>query len=167
VADPYETLGLKHGVSMLKVEQAYKDLKELYSEDSLATYSLLDPDQRRKLLDSLDQAFSQIVALNKTTTAIPRVNVESNSEDSPIPDPEQHPGAYLRWCRQRAALSLKDLSKMTKLSSTRLEDIELERFDSLPAPVFVRGYIAEYVRYLNIDKSRQLIESYIKRIPKK
>ena len=165
MADPYETLGLKHGVNMLEVEQAYRDLKELYSEESLATYSLLDPDQRRKLLDSLDQAFSQILALNKTTIDTPLVNVESHSVDIPIPDPEQHPGAYLRWCRQRAALSLKDLSQRTKLSSTRLEDIELERFDSLPAPVFVRGYIAEYARYLNIDKSRQLIESYIKHIP--
>lgn len=172
MSDPFETLCIKPGVSMLAVEQAYKHLKELYSENSLATYSLLDPDQRRERLESLDQAFSQIVALighrYKTTTDIPPVSVESNYEDAPMPDPEQHPGACLRWFRQRAGLSLKDLSERIKLSSTRLEDIELERFDRLPAPVYLRGYIIEYIRYLNIiDESTQLVESYLKQLPKK
>lgn len=162
MSDPFEILGIKHGVSMLKVEQAYKYLKELYSEDSLATYSMLDPDQRRRLLHSLDQAFSQIVSQNKTTADTMRVNEEFNSEDIPMPDPEKNPGTYLRWCRQRAGLSLKDMSRRIMVSSTRLEDIELERFDRLPAPVFVRGYIAEYVRYLNIDESIRIVENYIK-----
>lgn len=171
MSDPFEILGIKPGASILAVEQAYKRLKELYSEDSLATYSLLDPEQRRERLDLMDQAFCQIVALiaerRKITIDSPRVVAGSNSENTPMPEPKQHPGACLRWFRQRAGLSLKDLSERIKISSTRLEDIELERFDSLPAPVYLRGYIAEYVRYLNIDESKQLIENYLKQIPKK
>lgn len=165
--DPFEILGLTQGVSMLKVEQAYKYLKDLYSNDSLATYSLLDPEQRRNLLDSLDQAYSEILAGNKSTVGTVPVSEEPDFEDMEMPDQNKNPGAYLRWCRQRAGLSLKDLSRKIMVSSTRLEDIELERFDKLPAQVFVRGYIAEYIRCFNISESKELIENYIKLMSKK
>ena len=37
----YEVLGLNENASMREVEQAYHDLRDLYGEESLATYSLL------------------------------------------------------------------------------------------------------------------------------
>lgn len=176
MSDPFETLGVKPGASVLEAERAYRSLKELYSEDSLATYSLLDPEQRRKLLDSLDLAFSRIAASigqrHKAAAAIPQARVEPEIvepkiEDAPMPDPEQHPGAYLRWLRQRAGISLKYISERTKLSLARLEDIELERLDRLPVPVYLQGYIAEYARCLKIDEPRRLIDNYLKQLPRK
>jgi len=173
VQDPYKVLGVKRDTSVPDLDQAYKRLKELYSEDSLATYSLLSSNQRRTRLESFDNAYKEIIAQitnrNRNVQSAPKVEVEvkQTSDNSPPPDFNQHPGAYLRWLRQRAGLSIKDVSAKTKITSSRLEAVELERVDSLPENVYLRGYVVEFAKFLNILDPKRFAEIYLGLISKK
>jgi cytoskeleton protein RodZ len=53
-------------------------------------------------------------------------------------------GAHLRQCRKSRGLSLEDVSETTRIALRHLRALEEERLLSLPAPVFVRGYIRAY-----------------------
>ncbi|NIQ97977.1 MAG: hypothetical protein GWN87_30330, partial [Desulfuromonadales bacterium] len=58
----YEMLGLMPDASLREVEQAYNNLRALYGEESLATYSLLDYADRQEKLDSLQAAYEKILS---------------------------------------------------------------------------------------------------------
>ncbi|MDP1759019.1 MAG: helix-turn-helix transcriptional regulator, partial [Thermodesulfovibrionales bacterium] len=48
----------------------------------------------------------------------------------------------------------KDMAVFTKIRKQYFEDIEREKFSSLPAEVYLRGYIMEYARYLSLDPEK-------------
>jgi cytoskeleton protein RodZ len=53
-------------------------------------------------------------------------------------------GAYLRDLRVKRGLSLEDVTRVTRIAPRYLEALENDSFDSLPAPVFARGFIRAY-----------------------
>lgn len=72
---------------------------------------------------------------------------------NPIPEPEPPvpaPGEILRKAREARGESLNDVARTLKLSAHQLEAIENGRFDILPGPTFVRGFLRNYARYLEI-----------------
>jgi cytoskeleton protein RodZ len=60
-------------------------------------------------------------------------------------------GAALRSTREARGDSLSDVAHALKLSPGQIEALEMERFDLLPGPVFVRGFLRNYARYLGLD----------------
>jgi len=74
--------------------------------------------------------------------------------------PEQTPQPYselasfgeeLRREREIRGISLKEIADATKISKRFLEAIERNDHNTLPAPVFTRGFIREYSRYLGLN----------------
>jgi flagellar biosynthesis protein FlhG len=63
-------------------------------------------------------------------------------------------GPRLRRTRLRRGIELEQIAAITKISPTYLRFLEEERFDDLPAPVYVRGFVLAYMRCLGIDPSR-------------
>jgi curved DNA-binding protein CbpA len=57
----YEILDLSSGVTAFDIRQAYKAALELYSEDSLAIYSLFSSDERKEILARVDEAFATLM----------------------------------------------------------------------------------------------------------
>ena len=57
-------------------------------------------------------------------------------------------GAYLRELRQRRGVSLEEIARTTRVAQRYLEAIETEAFETLPAPVFIRGFIRAYCQAL-------------------
>jgi cytoskeleton protein RodZ len=53
-------------------------------------------------------------------------------------------GTYLREARSRRGISIEDLGRVTRVASRYLEALEADAHDSLPAPVFTRGFIRAY-----------------------
>ncbi len=43
-------------------------------------------------------------------------------------------------------------------SETQKEAIETENFEKLPAPVYIRGFVTEFARYLKIDPERAVFD---------
>jgi len=65
-------------------------------------------------------------------------------------------GAALRRARERRGLELEQIANVTKISPMYLRCLEEERFDILPAPVYVRGFVVSYLRCCGIDPASAL-----------
>src|SRR5215510_8037630 len=60
-------------------------------------------------------------------------------------------GEELRREREIRGISLKEIADATKISKRFLEAIEKNDHRTLPAPVFTRGFVREYARYLGLN----------------
>lgn len=60
-------------------------------------------------------------------------------------------GLWLRTQREARGVSIRDIADATKISQRYLEALETDRFDALPAEVFVRGFLREYGRIVGLD----------------
>ena len=67
-------------------------------------------------------------------------------------------GASLRNARLQRGLSIEQAAQDTRISARFIEALEAERFDSLPAPVYVRGFLRSYASYLRLDPAPLLAE---------
>jgi cytoskeleton protein RodZ len=57
-------------------------------------------------------------------------------------------GSHLRELRERRAVSLDEMSRVTRVPRSYLEALETGEMSQLPAPVFVRGFIRAYCQVL-------------------
>ena len=60
-------------------------------------------------------------------------------------------GEELRAAREARNLSLSDVSEQIHIRSVYLQSIEDEKWTAIAAPVYVRGFIRTYARFLGID----------------
>jgi cytoskeleton protein RodZ len=79
-------------------------------------------------------------------------------------DPQQHSelasfGEELRREREIRAISLKEIADATKISKRFLDAIERNDHKTLPAPVFTRGFVREYARYLGLN-AEEMVNRY-------
>jgi DnaJ-class molecular chaperone len=57
----YELLEVAFDASPFEVHQAYKEMVQLYHDDSLASYSFFSREEREKILAKLDEAYSTLM----------------------------------------------------------------------------------------------------------
>lgn len=69
-------------------------------------------------------------------------------------------GTWLRRQRELREISLREIADVTKISIRYLEALEQDRFDVLPAPVFAKGFLREYARYVGLDAD-EVVNSYL------
>ena len=72
-------------------------------------------------------------------------------------------GAWLRRSRLRTGVEIEQIATITKINPTYLRFIEEEKFEDLPAAVYVRGFVAAYARCIGVDPER-VVSSYMKRL---
>lgn len=60
-------------------------------------------------------------------------------------------GKYLQQERERKGLSLEAVSQATRISPKNLEAIEKDDFASLPAPIFIRGFLKTYASFIGLE----------------
>jgi cytoskeletal protein RodZ len=83
----------------------------------------------------------------------------------PDQEPQPHPselasfGEELRREREIRGISLKEIADATKISKRFLEAIERNDHKTLPAPVFTRGFVREYARYLGLN-AEEMVNRY-------
>lgn len=70
-------------------------------------------------------------------------------------------GNYLKKKREEKGLTLADIANETKVQKMYLEAIEEEKFDELPEPTYVRGFLKSYARAIKADKD-EILELYRK-----
>ncbi len=86
-----------------------------------------------------------------------------------MPDQEPQPhdaaselasfGDDLRREREIRGISLKEIADATKISKRFLEAIERNDHKTLPAPVFTRGFVREYARYVGLN-AEEMVNRY-------
>ena len=73
-------------------------------------------------------------------------------------------GSSLRSARERRKLDLADVEQATHIRTKYLQALEDERFDVLPGPAYVKGFLRTYADYLGLD-GQQFLEEYNSRFP--
>lgn len=81
----------------------------------------------------------------------PPEHPEGSSEEGPPGIDRAAFGLWLRRQREMRSISLREIADASKISFRYLEALEDERFDLLPAPVFARGFLRQYARYVGLD----------------
>ncbi len=61
-------------------------------------------------------------------------------------------GSYLQWERQKKQLSIEEVAKSTRVPIDVLQAIEAGNQSSMPAPVFVKGFLKIYADFLGLDQ---------------
>lgn len=159
--EAYRCLLLSPGASRLDVERAYRTQKEIYAPGSLATYALLDAEQRRERLEVIEEAhrilLQQLAHPRHHVVDTPDMPVQ---EEAPV-SPSIFPGEELRNWRERRGMSISEVGVRTKISPMTLENLEKQQFDRLPAPVYLRGFLVQYLNLLDVPQRDELVERYL------
>jgi flagellar biosynthesis protein FlhG len=180
----YEILELEPSATEEQIERAYRVARSTYAADSLATYSVYDESELRALQERIELAHAvlsdaaQRSAYDAALGAGPRVELalsfaddderglesapeirgfEENLDDGPVD------GAKLRRWRVSRGIELDRIAASTKVSVSYLRWLEEERFDALPATVYVRGFLTAYVRCVGLDAER-VVSAYMQRV---
>lgn len=151
---PAHLFGVSSDAPAPRVRQAYRRLWEGLRRESTVTRQLLAPSERESLVRLLEEANrdaqSWLAARDKETLqAVPAIT---------RPMPTYDPGTMIKEARQRAGLGLRELSLQTKIGLRYLEAIEAFEVPALPRPVYLRGYLREIARCLDLDSDRVLDE---------
>ena len=76
---------------------------------------------------------------------------------------QPEPGSFGEWLRRQREMreiSLRDIADRTKISLRYLEAMEADRFDILPAPLFAKGFLREYARYVGLSPD-EVVNHYL------
>ncbi|MBS4096666.1 MAG: DUF4115 domain-containing protein [Sulfuricella sp.] len=71
--------------------------------------------------------------------------------------PPLSPGKVLAAARIEKGLSVMDVARSLRLSARQIEAIEAEEFEKLPGMTFIRGFIRNYAKLLQLDPEPLLV----------
>jgi hypothetical protein len=71
------------------------------------------------------------------------------------------PGAYLRRCREALGLSVSEMTERTRIRG--LDHLESERFERLPAELYLKSYVTVYARELGVPEFSALATAYLEK----
>ena len=97
------------------------------------------------------QGHGEDVAPEATPSPAPGGPPAGGPDDSPGPSAPRTLGGRLCARRQERGHTLEEAEEVTRISRGYLEAIEGDRFELLPAPVYARGCVRLYARYLDLD----------------
>jgi len=170
----YEILGIPPAASPEQVERAYRYHVSLYSDASLATYSLLDPAERAQAKAQVQEAYAVLNdPLRRRAYDVSQGYAEAPATPERVPNSrppsstlrEPVTGAVLRRLREDLGIPLKEIAERSKVGVRYLQYIEADRHRDLPPRVYLRGFLQEYARALGLDPV-STVDAYLANIPK-
>lgn len=75
-------------------------------------------------------------------------------EEVSVPEPDFYDGAHLRAFREAKGIALENVALVTKVSRSTLQFIEEDRFDKLPAKVYLQGFLKAYAEVLGLNPEK-------------
>ncbi|MCP4448642.1 MAG: P-loop NTPase [Myxococcales bacterium] len=75
----------------------------------------------------------------------------------------EYTGELLMLFRESRGLEIREIADRSKIGIVYLDAIEKEAFEELPAVVYVRGFLLEYAKMLELDVT-QVVETYLARV---
>lgn len=198
----YEILEVDNSCDQNQIMAAYQRIKNTYSVDNPAIYTVFTEKETRELSLMIEEAYS--VLSNKTLRSLydekmargnfssKDLSFENLRAQSLVPtnetkikpvskkvdfktDPQMETeirncqvwdGNQLKKVREYKQLSIEQVSEVTKISAFYIAAIEKMNLAELPALVFVRGYVLQIVRFLNVPSEKQVVDSYMSLIRK-
>jgi curved DNA-binding protein CbpA len=95
-------------------------------------------------------------------TPISSYEVDPAIEET-IRSEEMFSGDFLRLVREYKNIDIDQITDYTRIGKDYLNALEREDFDTLPAPVFVRGFLIQLARLYKLDEAK-LCKAYLDRL---
>jgi len=180
--DHYELLEISRQANREEIIRAYQMARALYADESMAGLSVFDAGDADAICDRVESAYKTLMdagarrayddSLDGAAVETPEGLADEAAEQRPG-EPTEAPegleaeegefgGARLRRMRVHRGIELEDVAEVTKVNPTYLRFIEEERFDDLPAAVYVRGFVLGYAGCIGLD-AHQAAKSYMSR----
>ncbi len=178
----YELLEVPPTASFEDIRRANRRIRDVYGGESMAVAGLYDPASLEAVHRRLDLAYTTLMDAAKRKDydielfpdgvplplapppgeiAPPRPATTDDSGTLAVrpPMPEitartEFSGPLLRQIREAIGVELREIAERSKIGMAYLQALEGEIFAKLPAPVYVRGFLAEYARALGLDAER-------------
>ncbi|MEE8507705.1 MAG: helix-turn-helix domain-containing protein [Myxococcota bacterium] len=181
----YEVLEISRGVSPEEIERAYWVARSCYADDSLALYSVFDLSDAAVIRERIDLAYRVLTDMEarrvydaklaaEELESVDPVDVRRSQSAAKTPDVQtvafdefdaeeqsgEFDGARLRRERVRRGFELEQVAGITKINPSYLRAVEDERYEELPPPVYVRGFVAAYACAVGLDPAK-VVGSYM------
>lgn len=72
-------------------------------------------------------------------------------QEETVTPPQVQIGDFLRQAREARGLSVDEIARTLKLGVKQLEALEASRWAALPGHTFIRGFVRNYARLVNVD----------------
>lgn len=147
---------------LARLNQAYDTLKSASKREKYdrETLGLTEEDRRRAGHDAPAAEEPEYDAAQWRGRPTVPWKGEKKQDVAPKLDSRRITGANLRDIREAMGASLDQIAEMTKIKKSYLEAIELEKADSFPAPVFMKGFLKAYARALGLNPN-EVTEKYL------
>lgn len=175
----HDLLEVDRGATDEDVRRAYRRAKEIYAEGALCCYGLLTPEELSRLRARLEEAFDVLLDPARRRpyelSIFPDATDPDQEGEDPLradgdrpPAPDITPdsefdGSLIRAVRESQGMELRHISRRTKIGLQYLQAIEDDDFGALPATVYVRGFVTEVAKCLQLDPV-QVSHSYVRRL---
>ena len=108
-------------------------------------------------------------SMAQLTARVREGRVAAAAEERPkgfeVPSEAEFNGELLRKVRQAKGLTIAQVGERTRIGKNHLENIEADRYDALPATVYLRGILMSLARELGLDSIR-VSKSYLALVTK-
>ena len=186
----YEILGVDQNANHLTIKDAYLRQKQTFERNSLALYSISNPQTDSKLLEEIDHAYEVLscsfakenydkelsggasIMSHISSHSVKKTNFRSTeglSKDAAMQfdtlGREFGPGSgkQLRSFRKWLGIELEEVQQVTKISPQILRSIENESFQLLPDIVYVKGFVRTCLRYYKIPNKEEFEKLFTER----
>jgi DnaJ-class molecular chaperone len=177
----YEVFEIAASATRVQIDQAYELAKKTYGDNSLATYSLFDSEERKEIIRKIHLAYETLSDENRRKQydrevlglaapekpaphapepvkvapgAAAPASLKSSAETFEPIEIESLTGVQLRQIRERRGIPLQEIANKTRINITYFQFLEKNQFRSLPPPVYLRSYVIQYARLLGLDGDR-------------
>jgi flagellar biosynthesis protein FlhG len=174
----HDVLEVERGATDEEIRRAYKRMCAVFDPENLVTFGLFDEAGLEAARTRIDEAYDVLLDPARRRPyeisvfpEAPETKAEIEQEQVPTgelpPAPSITPdtefsGALLRAVRESQGTSLQQISERTKVGINYLRCIEEDEFETLPAAVYVRGFVTEVAKCLRLDPE-QVSQSYLRR----
>ena len=159
----YDILELPKDASLAEISRSYKDLKELYTKQSIATVALDNELFRREnvaILADLENAYKEL----KKYFHIIKIENEEKIKDI-IAKVGSFDGHVLQHIRETLNIDLLDISISSNIQVKHLENIEKQNFAELPREIYLRSYLKSYANFMALDPDK-VLDDYMREYEK-
>ncbi len=189
----YEVLEIDPSASDEEIRRAYRRAKETYASESMAICGLYSTERLQQVQDRIEQAHETLLDPERRrqhdlklfpegvphrptppSTTPPPLLRQPPREETPmrveLPEPEinaetEFTGSLLKRIREARGIELVDISNKSKIGVPHFRAIEEEKWDAMPAVVYLRGFLVEYSRYLRLP-TEQVTRTFMQRYQK-
>ncbi len=180
----YDLMEVAPTASFEDIRRANRRIREIYGPDSIVVNGLYTQGRLDELHRRFDEAYNTLMDASKRkeydhqlfpdgvpsshlpgVEPLAAIEIKPPAERPPMPTigPDtEYTGALLRQVREANGIDLREISERTKIGMTYLQAIEEETFAKLPAAVYVRGFLVEYCKLVDL-KPERVLQTYLDR----